>query len=587
MTDCKINFTEGSDPLAYGIYQDLLEAGASCNDLDHGYNVTNYAGLYCPKKDARSCVIGKGDGVVEADEVKEYALDNYEQAKYRQIIEGRTGDPLPWVLDDLDPKIDAEIRKSGIRERVQAAIDELKRIIKEKGIKEGSDKYKEMLAAGLTWFVATPPIDKAAGKIVMKEQLFQRTKDGIKKDGLEGFWEYLEDNGGIRVKGGPSDKYTAEYTAIEALKNKKGKCSEISKILFAVMKMAGFNPIFVHEDILKEKINDPLIKEAIEDLRGNASQRFHVCIGLYIGKRIRFFDPSVMSSNLDYKYYTPVSLKQYLSMDYLNRGVWSGKAIANYTRAIEIDPKFAWAYFKLGVAWYKQHELDKAIANYTRAIEVDPKFANAYFKRGVALEGKDKLDEAMADYTRAIEIDPKFAQAYYNRGVILEVKGKLDEAMADYAMAIEFDSKFAEAYNNHGAAWADKGYLDKAIADMAKAAALDQSIYYNNLLTVTKLKWQSAEELKNSASIFRNEMGGADISEYEAQFALAYALWEFKKYEEAREMFGGILTDLSFKAKPSKSTTDFFNGMLRKMPAPMKKDKGVQEILKSLRKKMK
>ena len=168
MTECKINFTEESNSLAYGLYQDLLEAGVSCDDLDYGYNVTNYTGIHCPEKIAKACVKGSGDEIIEASEVLEYALSHYE--RYRGIIEGRLGNPLPWVLDDLDPATESDVK---IRERVQSAIDELKRIIKEKGIKEGSERYKEMLAAGLCWFVAAPHIDKAVGKIVMKKQFIQ------------------------------------------------------------------------------------------------------------------------------------------------------------------------------------------------------------------------------------------------------------------------------------------------------------------------------------------------------------------------------------------------------------------------------
>ncbi len=589
MTDCKINFTEGSDQLAYGIYQDMLEAGDSCDALDHGYNVTNYAGLYCPAKDARSCVIGKGDGVVEADEVKEYALDKeyepdphkYEQ--YRKLTEGRLGDPLPWVLDDLDPNttFDAEIR-----ERVQAAIDELKRIIKAKGVEENSERYKEMLAAGLTWFVATLPIDKATGKIVAKKQDIQRIIDGIEKDGLEGFWGYLEKGGGIRVEG----DYSKEYTALEALRNSEGECTEISKILFAAMKMAGLRPVFIYEDILKEETNDPIIKEAIESM---PTAMFHLCVGLYIGKRIRLFDSMFINSNANYKLYTPLSLRQYLSFDYNNRGgVWRNKgkldsAIADYTRAIGIDPRSALAYTNCGIALGGNKKLDEEIADHTRAIEIDPKFEWAYYNRAAAWVDKGEPDNAMTDFTRMIEINPKSAPAYNGRGVILAGQGKLDEAIAAFTRAIEIDSKDAGVYYNCGLAWYKKGKLDNAIATFAKTSTLDHALYHKYLLGATKEKWQSTEGLKKSAGIFWNETGGGDISEYEARFVLAYALWEFKRYEEAQKTFNGILTYRSFKVKPSKSTTDFFNGMLRKMPATMKKDKGVQEILKSLREKMK
>jgi len=59
--------------------------------------------------------------------------------------------------------------------------------------------------------------------------------------------------------------------------------------------------------------------------------------------------------------------------------------------------------------------LDKAIADESKAIEIDPKNATAYYNRGVAYDTLGQWDKAIADYSRAIEIDPKYAKAYSNR----------------------------------------------------------------------------------------------------------------------------------------------------------------------------
>ena len=61
-------------------------------------------------------------------------------------------------------------------------------------------------------------------------------------------------------------------------------------------------------------------------------------------------------------------------------------------------------------------EYDKAIADYTEAIRLDPKYARAYNNRGDAWYGKKEYDKAIADYTEAIRLDPEIAEAYNNRG---------------------------------------------------------------------------------------------------------------------------------------------------------------------------
>ena len=73
-------------------------------------------------------------------------------------------------------------------------------------------------------------------------------------------------------------------------------------------------------------------------------------------------------------------------------------------------------YVNLGLAHYDKGEYDLAIAEYTKAIELDPENAVAYNGRGDVYYDKGELALAIADYTQAIKLDPQYAVAYYNRG---------------------------------------------------------------------------------------------------------------------------------------------------------------------------
>ena len=87
-----------------------------------------------------------------------------------------------------------------------------------------------------------------------------------------------------------------------------------------------------------------------------------------------------------------------------------------------------------------------AILDYSKAIEINGRYAVAYVNRGSAFEAKSDHDLAIADYSKAIEINPHDAEAYYGRAIAMLHKGDRDGAIADYTKAIEISPGFAEAY---------------------------------------------------------------------------------------------------------------------------------------------
>ena len=61
-------------------------------------------------------------------------------------------------------------------------------------------------------------------------------------------------------------------------------------------------------------------------------------------------------------------------------------------------------------AYSSKGEHDRAIEDYSRAIELDPEYAPAYYNRGNAYSDKGEYDRAIEDLNRAIELDPRMPQ---------------------------------------------------------------------------------------------------------------------------------------------------------------------------------
>jgi tetratricopeptide (TPR) repeat protein len=88
-------------------------------------------------------------------------------------------------------------------------------------------------------------------------------------------------------------------------------------------------------------------------------------------------------------------------------------------------------YFYAGIKKAKTQDLQGAIADFTKAIEIDPYLMEAYHNRGTA---KDKLKDfqgALADFTKVIEINPIDANAYCNRGIVKDELKDYQGALVD------------------------------------------------------------------------------------------------------------------------------------------------------------
>jgi len=96
---------------------------------------------------------------------------------------------------------------------------------------------------------------------------------------------------------------------------------------------------------------------------------------------------------------------------YLNAGTYDD-AIAAYSKAIELDRRFAWPYSNLALAYVQKGRFAEAILLYQRGIELfasDRDKAITWNRLGNVYRRINDYDNAIASYQTADELDPENA----------------------------------------------------------------------------------------------------------------------------------------------------------------------------------
>jgi tetratricopeptide (TPR) repeat protein len=127
------------------------------------------------------------------------------------------------------------------------------------------------------------------------------------------------------------------------------------------------------------------------------------------------------------------------------------KAVADYGKAAKVFKRnweIAEACNSRGLCYFVLEKLDKAIEDYDKAIQLNPKWAAPYSNRAAARYQQNKLDRAIEDCNKAIQIEPRTAAAYRWRSQTYGRMGKIDLAKEDYALAVALDSRQRDLFVN-------------------------------------------------------------------------------------------------------------------------------------------
>ena len=207
--------------------------------------------------------------------------------------------------------------------------------------------------------------------------------------------------------------------------------------------------------------------------------------------------------------------KGYLEQNNLN------KARVEFKNVMQIDPKYADAYFYMGQLEEKNKELGKALNNYKKAIQLDPKFTEAKIKLAKIYviagtddflkQAKKLLKEVKQEQPNNTETKLVFATIEYKDGNKLKAKKILEEVVEEGGRIAEGISLLASIYLHEGNDLKAEALLVKGVSDNPDNVEL--RIYLARSLAKNKDFSGAEKYLKEAINI--------EPEKYSLQFALA------------------------------------------------------------------
>ena len=134
-------------------------------------------------------------------------------------------------------------------------------------------------------------------------------------------------------------------------------------------------------------------------------------------------------------------------------------------------------YFNVAGIRISQDDYKSAILDYSKAIDINPKFARAYSQRGITRGfNKENPNDIIDDISKGIELGDITSFNYENRAVSYAMLGKFSDALSDLNKAIELESEYYTTYELRGKIKFVAGDADGACQDWEQALKLGSEI---------------------------------------------------------------------------------------------------------------
>lgn len=151
-----------------------------------------------------------------------------------------------------------------------------------------------------------------------------------------------------------------------------------------------------------------------------------------------------------------------------SQGNWD-KAIAQYKKILDQDPKVSDIHYRLGRIYLSQSppDAENAKSEFVEELKINPENASAEFMLGEIARQAGQWDEAIQHFSRASKLDEGFQEAYLALGMSLNSAGKFTDAVAPLQSYLKMQPGDPAGHYQLATAYARTGHKAEADREMA------------------------------------------------------------------------------------------------------------------------
>ena len=182
----------------------------------------------------------------------------------------------------------------------------------------------------------------------------------------------------------------------------------------------------------------------------------------------------------------------------VQKNEWAEKAVKESEYAFKLNSKIAYVNIILGNIHDGTGKYKEAVADYNRALDIDPVNYEAFQGLAKAYEDQGLMEDAENTYKRAIDMQPSNWIGYYSLGIFYSHYSHFNEAIIQFKKAIKLNPNNYLGFNGLGAMYYFTNKLKDATDTFEKAFKIKPSYgVASNLGTIYYIQGKYAEAANN------------------------------------------------------------------------------------------